>query len=114
MIENWKRNTLAELKIANDARAGGNEGRARVCARRAAGCIAGEYLERSGLAVDTPSALAKLKKVAASPQTPPHVLETINHFLIHMTPEHKPPIDVDLINDVYVLSVELLEENLNE
>jgi hypothetical protein len=37
-----------EFELAERARANGNEGRARVCARRAAGIAAREYLTRKG------------------------------------------------------------------
>jgi hypothetical protein len=42
--------------MAVEVRARGNEGQARVCARRAAGAVLREYFQRRGLPVRSPSA----------------------------------------------------------
>ena len=47
--QEWRVLSVHELKMAEAARLSGNEGRSRVCARRAAGHIAGEYIHRKGL-----------------------------------------------------------------
>ena len=56
----WKVKYNYEIEHAISARKNGNEGMARVCARRAAGIIIGEYLNRLGYSNLTHSAYARL------------------------------------------------------
>jgi hypothetical protein len=111
--DNWKQLTKDELTLAENARNSGNEGRARVCARRAAGHVAGEYLRRQTTLIYSDSALHRLRYLEASAELSPKVKETIQHFLIHTTPEHSLPIDADLIADVHLLARQLLDESLD-
>jgi len=108
----WKHLTNKELKLAEDARQAGNEGRARVCARRAAGHVVGEYLRREGITNKSESALDRLRYLVSYSKTPALTKVTVDHFLVHTTPEHKLPIDVDLITDVDLLARDLLGEEL--
>jgi hypothetical protein len=39
-------------------------------------------------------------------------MSTLEHFLIHTTPEHNLPMEADLIEDVKFLARELLDEDL--
>jgi len=107
---NWKQLTNIELKLAKDARQAGNEGRARVCARRAAGHVVGEYLRREGITIKSESALDRLRYLETYSDTPALAKVTVEHFLVHTTPEHKLPIDADLITDVDILARDLLGE----
>ncbi|MFT3895039.1 MAG: hypothetical protein QM730_25720 [Anaerolineales bacterium] len=50
-----------EFEKADQARSKGNEGQARVCARRAAGIAIREYLNRKGIRPKSPSAVDLLK-----------------------------------------------------
>ncbi|UCF28611.1 MAG: hypothetical protein JSW42_02700 [Chloroflexota bacterium] len=109
----WKRLTSIELDMAESARRLGNEGRARVCARRAAGHVAGEYLHRQGVAVRNESAIERLRYLENYPDLSPEEVEIIRHFLIHTTPEHKLPIEADLIADVHLLIRQLLNDSLD-
>ena len=59
------RRVAREMAMADDARAAGREGRARVCARRAAGLAARHRLEQSGSPARSRSALDALKALAA-------------------------------------------------
>jgi hypothetical protein len=108
----WKNHTVEELKQAENSRQQGNEGRARVCARRAAGHVAGEYLGRCGMQVDTMNALTRLKVMLTRTELSPQTMSTLEHFLIHTTPEHNLPMEADLIEDVKFLARELLDEDL--
>jgi hypothetical protein len=110
---NWKNNTKAELALAVEARKAGNEGRARVCARRAAGYVIGEYLQREGIDISSESALDRLRYLDSDPNAPAIARKMANHFLVHLTPEHKLPIDADLIAEVELLARDLLSEELN-
>lgn len=110
--DSWKTSVAAEMRNAYEARSKGNEGRARVCARRAAGDIAEEYLRRQGIQVESSSAIVRLKILRNLPELPSSLAETIDHFLIRITSEHKLPINADLLEDVYFLTEELLAEKL--
>lgn len=110
--QDWRKLANQELDMAEEARLSGNEGRARVCARRAAGYIIGEYLSRSNSPVTTESALERLRYLYSSPEIDSHQREIIEHFLIHTTPDHELPIDADLIAEVNLLARQLLGETL--
>lgn len=108
----WKSQTEEELKLAEVARKVGNEGKARVCARRAAGYIADEYLLRQGIQLQTNSALSRIRYLISLPDLSPQTKSTLEHFLIHTTPEHNLPIEADLIEDVHQIARELLGESI--
>ncbi len=113
MQMDWKEQAQNELQMASTARRSGNEGRARVCARRAAGHVIGEYLSRSNILLETESALDRLRYLQTSPQISSHQRQTIEHFLVHTTPEHELPIEADLIADVDLLARQLLGEGIS-
>ena len=104
----WQVRFLEELRQAEAARKAGNEGMARVCARRAAGIAAGEYLRRHRLSLSDPSAYVRLKFLLQLPQTPPAVQEVINHFLMRINIDRSLPIQADLIAEARWLANELL------
>jgi hypothetical protein len=106
----WKENYLAEITQARIARQSGNEGRARVCARRAVGILLGEYLSRQGIANPGPSAYARLRLFQSLPHLAPPVREGINHFLLHVAPDRTLPGNIDLIADAEWLATHILEE----
>lgn len=92
-----------EIERALRAQREGNEGMARVCARRAAGVIAGEYLTGLGMKPLPLGALDRLKLLADRSDIPPLAKEVSQHFLVRVDGEHRLPVEVDLIRDVYVL-----------
>jgi hypothetical protein len=104
----WQARFTEEIRQAEAARATGNEGMARVCARRAAGIAVGEYLRRQGLSLSDPSAYVRLKFLLQLPQTPKAVQEVVNHFLIRINPDRSLPIHADLIAEARWLANELL------
>jgi hypothetical protein len=110
--QDWQELTNRELEMAQAARQSGNEGRSRVCARRAAGHIAGEYIKRRDLDFTSESALERLGYLYASVNTNDKARNTINRFLVHVTPEHKLPMEADLVDDVHLLAQQLLGEEL--
>ena len=109
----WKKLSINELNYAELSRQKGNEGKARVCARRAAGHVAGEYLRRQGILVDSMNAINRPKETVARSEVSDEIKATLGHFLIHTTPEFKLPIEVDLVDDVRFLARELLNEDLD-
>jgi hypothetical protein len=108
----WMDYTNAELIQAEEARQARNEGRARVCARRAAGHIIEEYLYRKKIQFPNKSAYARIKYLADQPDITPKSREVLKHLTIRATPDHTLPIEADLIADVRVLALELLGEKL--
>ena len=105
----WKILVDQELNLAENARAEGNEGKARVCARRAAGMIIGEYLSRQSLPIPGPSAFERLKFLRDMPEIEPKAREIAQHLLLRVNPDYTLPSDVDLIEETHSLSEILLE-----
>ncbi|MGW8249329.1 MAG: hypothetical protein ACWGO1_01715 [Anaerolineales bacterium] len=99
----------AELEMAENARARGNEGMARVCARRAAGMAAGEYISQRGLPFLATSAYDRLKFLSGSDAVPRDIRHVAAHFLLRVTPDHSLPVETDLIADARWLIDRLLE-----
>ena len=83
VTENWRDKTDQELSMAAAARRAGNEGRARVCARRAAGHVIGEYFARNQVEFTSESALERIRYMYSSPNIEPGLHELIGHFLVH-------------------------------
>jgi len=99
-----------ELSLAEEARANGNEGRARVCARRAAGILIAVYLERRGLPDPGVSVINRLRLLESLPDVSANIKKTAQHLLMHVTPEHSLPVEVDLIAEARQLEQELLND----
>ena len=95
----WKLLFDQELNQSASARNSGNEGKARVCARRAAGIIIGEYLTARGYPDQGPSCYERLKYLQTLPNISPEVKDVSSHFLIRVLPDHSLPIEADLIED---------------
>lgn len=105
----WQNRLQAELQQAEAARSEGNEGMARVCARRAAGIIIGEYFRRRGGNQPGPSAYDRLKFLRSQPDISNQIREVSDHFLLRITPEHELPVEADLIAEVRWLKRQLLD-----
>jgi len=86
-----------ELEKAQGARLQGNEGQARVCARRAAGIAARGFFARRGKSIRTPSAYDVLKLVAEDVQIPVSLRESAVLLTLRVDEEFKLPPGVDLI-----------------
>lgn len=87
----------AELRMAETARQTGNEGRARVCARRAAGVAIRQYLLSRRLPASGRSAHDGLRALRDLPHLPDDVRQVTSHLLMHVNEEHTLPVEVDLI-----------------
>jgi hypothetical protein len=106
-MQDWKTRYLHEVTLAQAARAARNEGKARVCARRAAGILIGEYLQRQGLTAPSPSAHARLRYLASLPGLSPMIQELTDHLLMPVERDFTLPAGVDLLVDVQQLAGEL-------
>jgi hypothetical protein len=100
-----------ELELADAARAAGNEGRARVCARRAAGMAAREFLNlqlgkphgtaQPGLRSN--SAFEALKTLASFPGLAPDLKEAAVNLTLRVSPDFQLPNGIDLIDEAHKL-----------
>lgn len=106
----WKNQIEQELARAKSARARKNEGQARVCARRAAGIAAREYLQRMGVPVRTNSAYELLQLLAGQPRLAPDLKRAAVHLTLRVTEEFKLPVEVDLIAEAKKLCNGLFPE----
>jgi hypothetical protein len=110
---NWKVAYNKEINQAIKARHSGKEGMARVCARRAAGIIIGEYLARHGHRNLTNSALERLSLFAQLPEVDQSYKAIANHCLVKVNRKHELPMDSDLISEVIWLEKSLLFDDQN-
>ena len=101
----------AELAKAEKARARGHEGQARVCARRAAGIAAREYLSRRGAPPRTSSAYDVLRLRAEDPAVPTSVKEAALRLTLRVDEEFQLPPGIDLLTEARTLCTELLGDN---
>lgn len=104
--QGWKELYSKEIQQAEDAQLSGNEGRARVCARRAAGIVIGEYLSRiDGDFIDH-GAYDNLRYFITLPDVSPRLKEIVSYFVLRVDVNHELPIDVDLIEEALKLKCE--------
>lgn len=90
---------LNERQQAAQARLAGNEGRARVHARRAAGWAIGVSARRRGQDPGTPNAYRLLEWFANDPAVPDALREAAKRLTVHITPDHVLPHEDDLLRD---------------
>jgi hypothetical protein len=96
-----------ELANADQARGEGNEGRARVCARRAAGAAIREYFRLIGQPGGEGSAYDLLRFLQTQQGLPPQVGETAGHLMARVDTHHNLPVDADLLAETRWLVREL-------
>lgn len=107
-MTDWQTKLQAEFDQAERARAKGNEGQARVCARRAAGIAIREYLTRRGTPSPSTSAMDLLNLLKEDPLLSPDLKLIVDHLTLRVTEEFKLPVDVDLVAEARKLCEELL------
>lgn len=98
-MKDWKEQLQEEFERAEGARARGNEGQARVCARRAAGIAAREYLTRQREEVRTSSAYDLLNLLKDDPRLSLDLKKIAEYLTLRVNEEFKLPVDVDLITE---------------
>lgn len=108
LLMDWQQEIESELERARQARARGNEGLARVCARRAAGRAVREYLDRQGIHPSTQSAYDLLNQIKTDPQLAPHLRLIADHLTLRVNEEFQLPVNADLIAEAAQFSRELL------
>lgn len=105
----WQTQINAEFEKAEEARARGNEGQARVCARRAAGIAVREYLLRRGIRPPSASAYDLLNQLRGDPDLSPGLRLIADHLTLRVTEEFKLPVNVDLVAEARIFCEELLK-----
>lgn len=106
--EGWIRSYNQEIKMAEDSRTAGNEGRARVCARRAVGILLGEYFHLKDMPDPGPSAMDRINYFLTRTELPAHIREIASHFIVKIDYDHQLPIHADLIEEARRLAIDLL------
>lgn len=86
-----------EFDNAEKARLHDNEGRARVCARRAAGIAIREYLTRRGRRIPSASAYDLLNLLKEDTLLPPDLKLAADHLTLRVTEAFKLPVEADLV-----------------
>lgn len=109
-MDDWDSEIQAELEKARQARGRGNEGQARVCARRAAGIAVREYLSRRGVRPRSTSAYDLLNLVKEDPLLPPDLKRIAEHLTLRVTEEFKLPVDADLVAEAEIFCDRLLKK----
>ncbi len=104
----WQTEIDVEFEKAERARLRGNEGQARVCARRAAGIAAREYLTRRAIQPPSLSAYDLLNLLQEDPRLSTDLRQIAGHLTLRVTEEFKLPVNVDLIAEAKKFCEELL------
>jgi len=98
---------FAELQRADAARIVGNEGRARVCARRAAGMAAKVFLnmnaEYDSSSTHILSSYEAIRALAAFPTLSVELKQAVVYLTMPVTREFHFPAGIDLIDEAYKL-----------
>ena len=97
MTINWKIQLHNEFRMAQEALDVKNQGRMRVCARRAAGISIREYLIERGIKPPSVSAYELLKYLEEMDDTPADLRQASAYLRLRVTEEFRLPIDVDLV-----------------
>lgn len=108
-MNNWQSEIQTEFEKAMQAQQRGNEGRARVCARRAAGIAIREYLTRRTIRPPSASAYDLLNLIKDDPLLPPSLKLIADHLTVRVTEEFKLPVNVDLVAEAKIFCGELLK-----
>ena len=112
-MTHWKTALEKEFQMAAAARGRGNEGQARVCARRAAGIIIREYLARREIRPTSPSAYELLNSILFMPDLPAEARQAAEYLTLRVNQEFELPLVVDLVKQARILCESLLPGELS-
>jgi hypothetical protein len=107
-MNTWQTEIKTEFDKAAQARDRGNEGQARVCARRAAGIAAREYFMRRGIRQTSVSAYDLLNLLKNDPDLPPELRQIADHLTLRVSEDFKLPVDADLVAEAKQFCEQLL------
>ena len=88
-----------ELLLAKQSRLEGNEGRARVCARRAAGAAVWVYLDEKDLSQKSDNALESLIRITEVEELPDRIKTAVTWLIKRVNTDYNLPPEVDLIHE---------------
>lgn len=108
-MNNWQTEIESEFEKAAQARGRGNEGQARVCARRAAGIAIREYLTRRGVRPPSVSAYDLLNLIKEDTLLSSDLRLIADHLTVRVTEEFKLPVEVDLVEEAKQFCESLLK-----
>lgn len=101
-----------ELNRGRQAKEDGNEGKTRVCARRAAGVAIRLWKDKRGRDIKWgTSAMSQLKTMALDESFPESVRQAAERLTSQQLPDHTMPFDNDPLEDAVILIEHLLKEN---
>jgi hypothetical protein len=103
----------AELQTAVEARREGNEGKARVCARRAAGWALGPYLQDQEGSPGSSNALAALAWLQTDQRSPQAIREAAGRLRTRIRRDHTLPFDEDILEDAVTIVSHFLGEQID-
>jgi len=113
MLENPKERILDELRKAWQERHEGHEGKARVCARRAAGWAVGELYRRRALTADVPSSvIGLLAWFRELEEVSPDLREAANRLTRRVRLDHTLPHAQDPLDDAEQIVRAILGEEI--
>jgi HEPN domain-containing protein len=98
-LASLRRRIEDEMALAQQAHSAGREGRARVCARRAAGLAAAHHLEGRGQSPRASSAYDALRRVAESDGLPPELRRAAGRLTARVTEDFVLPHREDPLAD---------------
>ena len=100
----WNVQFASEIERGLAARTAGNEGQARVCARRAAGVAIGEYLLRQGMPQSDPSAYSRLQYLRDLPGISSEIKNVCENLLMRVDEGFALPVPIDLLAEAHRLA----------
>jgi hypothetical protein len=100
-----------ELETAREAARAGNHGRARVCARRAAGLAIGAYLKKHSTVDPGPDALRQLTYVRDGAEFPDEIRSAAHRLTTRVTDTFDYAFDTNPISDAMMLIEYFLDRN---
>jgi len=106
---NWPVELEKELARAREARLRGNEGQARVCARRAAGIAVRMYLHQHGVHTVSTNVVDLLNRMLDDPGIDENIKRQIRLLTLRVDTEFELPSGVDLIAEAQTLCRQLLK-----
>lgn len=99
----WREQVEGELARAESGLREGNEGLARVCARRAVALGAQNWVERSGTKAWPTDAMNILRKIQGEATVPSGVRAAAQRLLTAVTQQDHTPMSVDPIGDARLI-----------
>lgn len=109
----WRYRINMELSRAAEARRDGNEGMARVCARRASGFALKEYFKRHEIRKPGLTPYRLIEIFRDLPAVPDEIKRIAIHLTLRVNPDSQLPVQADLIQDARALIAFLFPDEMS-